>query len=116
MLVLALFHENVAVAHMSCDLDCVCWLQPNPSLFFPPSPPSTFPFFISVRDCCSAAQIVSSGYDRTLESATALAFGLYPIGQSDAAVEGNTLLWDNQIVVPIHSSNPENDGEFFFFF
>ncbi|CAN0253730.1 unnamed protein product [Pylaiella littoralis] len=55
-------------------------------------------------------QVVSSGYDRTIESATALAFGLYPIGQSNGAVDGNSLLWDNQIVVPVHSSNPDNDA------
>ncbi|CAB1118839.1 unnamed protein product [Ectocarpus sp. CCAP 1310/34] len=54
-------------------------------------------------------QIESSGYDRTLESAAAMALGLYPMGQNDTDVEQNSLLWMEQIVVPIHSSKPQND-------
>ena len=56
-------------------------------------------------------QIVSSGYDRTLESATALLLALYPPGSSEEDVASSTLLWENFIVVPIHSSDPENDRE-----
>ena len=59
-------------------------------------------------------QIESSGYDRTIESATAVAFGLYPSGQLDADLATQTLLIDNQIVTPVHSSQPENDRESLF--
>ena len=58
-----------------------------------------------------ALQVVSSGYDRTLESASALSLGLYPANQDDPELAQQTLLWQNFIVVPIHSSQPENDGE-----
>ena len=58
-----------------------------------------------------AWQFVSSGYDRTLESAAALSLGLYPANQEDPELTKQTLLWQNFIVVPIHSSQPENDGE-----
>ncbi|CAM9779805.1 unnamed protein product, partial [Laminaria digitata] len=55
-------------------------------------------------------QVVSSGYDRTLESASALTLGLYPANQEDPEVAEQTLLWQNFIVVPIHSSKPQNDA------
>ncbi len=56
-------------------------------------------------------QFESSGYDRTLESAAALAFGLYPVGQEDEDVRDNSLFYNHEIVVPVHSSQPENDRE-----
>lgn len=40
-----------------------------------------------------------------------MAMGLYPMGQNDTDVEQNSLLWMEQIVVPIHSSKPQNDRE-----
>ncbi|CAN0053053.1 unnamed protein product [Scytosiphon promiscuus] len=56
-------------------------------------------------------EVVSSGYDRTLESAAAMNLGLYPENQNDTDVQENVALWNDQIVVPIHASLPENDIE-----
>lgn len=36
---------------------------------------------------------------------------MYPPGQNDTDVVDTTLLWNNHIIVPVHSSQPENDGE-----
>lgn len=55
--------------------------------------------------------MVSSGYDRTLESAGAMSLGLYPEGQDDPDLQEKVVLWNDQIIVPIRSSLPENDSE-----
>lgn len=57
------------------------------------------------------SQVVSSGYDRTLESAAAMNLGLYPEEQEDPDVQDMVMLWNDQIIVPVHASKPENDSE-----
>lgn len=56
---------------------------------------------------------MSSGYDRTLETAEAVALGLYPPNTADMEERNSTWLPDHHIVIPIHSEDPENDGEAF---
>eukprot|EP00903_Cladosiphon_okamuranus_P015188 g14041.t1 len=54
-------------------------------------------------------QFEASGYDRTIESATAVGYGMYPLGQTDPDVGNNSLIIENQIVFPVHSTDPKND-------
>lgn len=58
-------------------------------------------------------QIVSSGFDRTLESAAALALALFPPGQDDEDVGTATMLNNNHIIVPVHAADPQNDSTLF---